>query len=63
MDVFDDHIKKSHRAPKAGRKADKKKESNLKKKGMTGDKKKRVSTAENNPKVFVAYNVFFFFLL
>lgn len=49
---FDDNFKKTHRAPKAGRKADKKKETNLKKKGITGEKKKRVSTAESNPKVF-----------
>jgi hypothetical protein len=48
---FDDNFKKTHRAPKAGRKADKKKETNLKKKGITGEKK-RVSTAESNPKVF-----------
>lgn len=48
---FDDNFKKTHRAPKAGRKADKKKESNLKKKGIDGEKKKRVSTAESNPKV------------
>lgn len=50
---FDDNFKKTHRVPKAGRKADKKKEANLKKKGITGEKKKRVSTAESNPKVFI----------
>ncbi len=53
MDGFDDNFKKGHRAPKAGRKAEKKKEANLKKKGMTGDKKKRISTAESNPKVHI----------
>jgi ribosomal protein S19E (S16A) len=56
MDDIGNVPEKPHRSPKAGRKAEKKKIANLKKRGLLEqeEKKKKISTPETNPKVFLA---------